>query len=198
LPQKTVYAALATPPLFDVSGPGSIILNSTEHYVADIIPRDLSTHGIYYYDWSVTSKLQFESSHAYRTDAYIKGISLGFGTISFYTTNGCGTSTFNFLVRVVSSRSLSIYPNPASNEITIEIDYEANVEDDSNKLPISENLPDAEYLVTVYNNAGSPVFINKYLNVTEIRINTSSWQKGIYYVVLTFNGENYSGVLIIE
>jgi hypothetical protein len=101
-------------------------------------------------------------------------------------------------VRVVSSRSLSIYPNPASNEITIEIDYEANVEDDSHNLPISENLPDAEYLVTVCNNAGSPVFINKYLNVNEIRINTSSWQKGIYYVILTFNGENYSGSLIIE
>jgi len=134
LPQKTVYAALATPPLFDVSGPGSIILNSTEHYVADIIPRDLSTYGIYYYDWSVTSKLQFESSHAYRTDAYIKGISLGFGTISFYTKNGCGTSTFNLPVRVVSSKSLSIYPNPASNEITIEIDEEANFEDTSSNL----------------------------------------------------------------
>ncbi len=198
LPQKTVYAALATPPLFDVSGPGSIVLNSTEHYVADIIPRNLSTYGIYYYDWSVTSKLQFESSHAYRTDAYIKGISLGFGTISFYTTNGCGTSTFNFLVRVVSGKSLSIYPNPASNEITIEIDDEANFEDISSNLLISENIPDTEYLVTVYNNAGSPIFINKYLNVNEIRINTSSWQKGIYYVILTFNGENYSGSLIIE
>jgi hypothetical protein len=54
------------------------------------------------------------------------------------------------------------------------IDYEANIEDDPYNLPISENLPDAEYLVTVYNNAGSPVFINKYLNVNEIRINTSS------------------------
>jgi subtilisin family serine protease len=198
LPQKTVYAALATPPLFDVSGPGSIVLNSTEHYVADILPRDLSTYGIYYYDWSVTSKLQFESSHAYRTDAYIKGISLGFGTISFYTTNGCGTSTFNFLVRVISSKSLSIYPNPASNEITIEIDDEANFEDTSSNLLISESIPDAEYLVTVYNNSGMPVFINKYLNVNEIRINTSSWQKGIYYVILTFNEENYSGALIIE
>ena len=198
LPQKTVYAALAGPPLFDVSGPGSIVLNSTEHYVADILPRDVSLYGIYYYDWSVTSKLQFESSHAYRTDAYIKGISLGFGTISFYTTNGCGTSTFNFLVRVVSSKSLSIYPNPASNEITIEIDDEANFEDTSSNLLISESIPDAEYLITVYNNSGMPVFINKYLNVNEIRINTSSWQKGIYYVILTFNEENYSGALIIE
>jgi hypothetical protein len=198
LPQKTVYAALAAPPLFDVSGPGSIVLNNTEHYVADILPRDLSIYGIYYYDWSVTSKLQFESSHAYRTDAYIKGISLGFGTISFYTTNGCGTSTFNFLVRVVSSKSLSIYPNPASNEITIEIDDEANFEDTSSNLLITENLSDAEYLVTIYNNSGMPVFINKYPNANEIKINTSSWQSGIYYIVLTFNGENYSGSFIIE
>lgn len=142
--------------------------------MADILSSDISAYGIYYYDWSVTSKLQFESSHAYCADAYIKGISLGRGTISFYTTNGCGTFTFNFLVRVVSSKSLSIYPNYANNEITIEIDDEANFEDTSSNLLISENIPDAEYLVTVYNNAGSPIFINKYLNVNEIRINTSS------------------------
>jgi hypothetical protein len=56
---------------------------------------DISSYGIYYYDWSVTNKLQFESSHVYRADAYIKGISPGFGAISFYTTNGCGSSAFN-------------------------------------------------------------------------------------------------------
>ena len=198
LPQKTVYAALAAPPLFDVSGPASIVLNNTEHFVVDILQRDISTYGIYYYDWSVTSKLQFESSHAYQTDAYVKGISLGFGTISFYTTNGCGTSTFNLLVRVVSGRSLNIYPNPASNEIMIEIDDEANFEDTSSNLLITENLSDTEYLVTVYNNSGIPVFVNKYLNVNEIKINTSSWQKGMYYVVLMLNGGNYSGSFIIE
>jgi len=196
LPQYSVWVGV--PPLFDISGPASIVLNNTEHFVADILPRDISSYGIYYYDWSVTSKLQFESSHAYRTDAYIKGISLGFGTISFYTTNGCGTSTYNFLVRVVSSKSLSIYPNPASNEITIEIDDEANFEDTSSSLLMTENLSDTEYLVTIYNNAGMPVFFNKYSNVNEIKISTSSWQSGIYYIVLTLNGENYSGSFIIE
>ena len=193
LPQKTVYAALSLPPLFDVSGPGSIVLNSTEHYVADILPMDISSYGIYYYDWSVTSNFQFASSHTGQIDVYVKGIALGRGTISFYTTNGCGSSAFNFPVRVVSGL-LRVYPNPANNEITLGIDYgDRKYKEYAERDLFSAN----EYVVTIYNPSGTPVFVNRY-NYKEIKINVSGWQRGIYYVNLKTGEEEYSTTFVVE
>jgi subtilisin family serine protease len=197
LPQKTVYAAIAVPPLNEISGPASIILNSTEHYTCDFLPRQASTYGIYNYDWTVTSKLQFQSSHSYQTDVYVKGITLGGGMISFYTTNGCGESTFIFPVRVVSAKSLNIYPNPASNEISVEIDDETKVDDILSDIVVSEQSADAEYLVSIYDSSGVPVYTKMFSN-NGIKINTSGLQKGIYYVTLIKGNEKYAGSFIIE
>lgn len=196
LPQKTVWAG--APPTFDISGPASIVLNSTEHYTADVTYGELATYGVNYYDWTVTSKLQFESSHAYQIDVYVKGITLGFGTISFYTTNSCGTSTFNFPVRVVSSKSLNIYPNPAISEITIEIKDDSKVDDTSDDVAVKEQMTEEEYMVTIYDNLGILVYSNRYSNINEIKINTSGWQEGIYYVTLINGNEKYTGSFIIE
>lgn len=197
LPQKTLYAALAVPPLYEISGPATIILNSTEHYTCDFLPRQASTYGIYNYDWTVTSKLQFQSSHSYQTDVYVKGITLGIGKVSFYTTNGCGTSTFNFPVRVVSGGMLRIYPNPASSEISIEIENDTKVDDTINDISVSEQSTDAEYLVTIYESSGVPVYTKMFGN-NGIKINTSGLQKGIYYVTLMKGYEKYAGSFIIE
>lgn len=186
------------PPTFDISGTASIVLNSTEHYIADVTYGELATYGVNYYDWTVTSKLQFESSHAYQIDVYVKGITLGFGTISFYTTNSCGTSTFNFPVRVVSSKSLNIYPNPASSEITIEIEDDSKVDDTSDDVAVKEQMTEEEYMVTIYDNLGILVYSNRYSNISEIKINTSGWQEGIYYVTLINGDEKYTGSFIIE
>lgn len=196
LPQFPIWAGV--PPLYAISGPASIVLNSTAHYTADFLPRQASTYGIYYYDWAITSNLQFESSHTYQTDAYIKGITLGLGRVGFYTTNGCGTSTFSFPVRVVSAKSLNIYPNPASEEITIEIDDETKVDDTLNNIIVSEQSTNTEYLVNIYDNSGMPVFAKKYRNINEIKLNISKWQKGLYRVMLMIGNEKYAGSFIIE
>lgn len=196
LPQKTVYAALAAPPLFEVSGPSPLIINSTVgHYISDFLPKQASSYGIYYYDWSVTDKLQFESSHAYQTDVYVKGITLGTGILSFYTTNGCGTTNFSILVRVVSAKSLKIYPNPASNEITIEIDID---EETADVFDENDRMTDEEYLLTIHNNSGILIFNSKHYNPDEIKISTSGWQKGTYYVTLINGNEKYTGSFIIN
>jgi hypothetical protein len=151
---------------------------------------DISSYGIYYYDWSVTSNFQFASSHTGQIDVYVKGIALGRGTISFYTTNGCGSSAFNFPVRVVSGL-LRVYPNPANNEITLGIDY------DDAEYAESELLTEKETSVTIYNNSGTPVFVNRY-NYKEIKINVSGWQRGIYYVNLKTGEEEYSTTFVVE
>ena len=197
LPQKTVYAALAVPPLYDISGSATIVRNSTEHYSVSLLPSQISTYAIFNYDWSITSRLQFQSSHTYRTDVFVKGITLGSGKISFYTTNGCGTSTFDFPVRVVSGGMLSIYPNPASSEITIEIENDTKVDDTLNDISVSEQSTDAEYLVTIYDSSGVPVYTKIFSN-NGIKINTSGLQKGIYYVTLMKSNEKYAGSFIIE
>lgn len=112
------------------------------------------------------------------------------GTISFYTTNGCGTSSFNFPVHVVSAL-LRIYPNPASNEITLIIDY------GDAEYSESELLTENEYSVAIYNNSGTPVFVNRYNN-KEPKINVSGWQKGAYHVKVKGEGEEYSALFVVE
>ena len=185
-----MWAALALPPVFAFSCTATIPLNSTKHYVSDILPSDISTYGIYYYDWSVTSRLRFESSHTYQTDVYVKGITPVAGTISFYTTNGCGTSSFNFPVHVVSAL-LRIYPNPASNEITLIIDY------GDAEYSESELLTENEYSVAIYNNSGTPVFVNRYNN-KETKINETLWQNLAYHIKVKGEGEENSALIVFE
>ena len=197
VPQRTVYAALAVPPLYDISGSATIVRNSTEHYSVSLLPSQISTYAIFNYDWSITSRLQFQSSHSYQTDVYVKGITLGIGKVSFYTTNGCGTSTFDFPVRVVSGGMLSIYPNPASSEISIEIENDTKVDDTLNDISVSEQSTDTEYMVTIYDSSGVPVYTKIFSN-NGIKINTSGLQKGIYYVTLMKGNEKYAGSFIIE
>jgi hypothetical protein len=54
-----------------------------------------------------------------------------------------------------------------------------------------------EYVVTIYNPSGTPVFVNRY-NYKEIKINVSGWQRGIYYVNLKTGEEEYSTTFVVE
>lgn len=197
LPSITLW--VGSPPLFSINGPASILLNNTEHYIADVTYGELITYGVNYYDWTLTSKLQFESSHASQTDAYIKGITLGFGTISFYTTNCCGTSTSNFPVRVVSSVSLNIYPNPADSEITIQVEDGSKNDNLLDEVAVIEQRIDEEYIVTIYDSLGTLVYSNLFdNNMSEIKLDISGWQIGMYLVTVVNGNDKYSGSFIVE
>ena len=200
LPSKTVY--VGAPPLYDISGPATIVLNNTEHYISSFLPKQASKYGINYYDWSITSKLQFESSHAYQIDVYIKGITLGFGTISFYTTNNCGTSTFNFPVRVVSGKGLLIYPNPASNEITITINEPEAIfmEDvDVSEVTVSKAITTDQitYTIRIYNSLGTLVS-SAIRTGTSFDIPLPKLRDGTYIVELNDGKNSYREQLIIK
>ncbi len=114
-------------------------------------------------------------------------------TIRVKTSNACGAS-----VEAMESVSydcsglpspLRVYPNPANSEI------EFSLADEKIKLQRSKKLQN--YEIVISNVYGVPVY-SGFVNRSKLKLNISSWQKGIYHVRIFNERENHSASFIIE
>jgi hypothetical protein len=77
---------------------------------------------------------------------------------------------------------LQIYPNPAKNEVIIEMG----------------EIQNGEKVVVFYNATGQMVISNKYFDTKPVKIDISGLKKGLYFVELkTENGNSRTTKLII-
>lgn len=115
-------------------------------------------------------------------DAYGDGICCDFGNGSYELTDNIGTVIFTggefgddetTTITTASlstsefelSNSISIYPNPTTNVLTIK--------------SVNNNMPDA---YAVYNMLGQVVLSNKVANESDLTINTSALSNGMYFI----------------
>lgn len=82
---------------------------------------------------------------------------------------------------------MMVSPNPSANEITISITDEYY----SKSLFESQNTKDYNISYSILNRNGVVVLTGNLYSKTET-INISNWQKGIYYIVYTIDGEKKS------
>lgn len=88
----------------------------------------------------------------------------------------------NLSKEAVNFKSLKVYPNPSSEFIVVD------------KPEIKSNVN-----IAIYNISGQEVFNNNFSSSEQIKINVSSFQKGIYFVKLSdSNYGNYSSKIIVE
>jgi hypothetical protein len=88
-----------------------------------------------------------------------------YGSFAPFTTSDCallGTSNFE------NNKKLQLYPNPATNELNIELDTDTN-----------------KYDITIYNLFGSVVFESKNKDSNDKQININNLNSGVYFVQIT-------------
>ncbi len=126
------------------------------------------------YDYGWTADVAFYSSGNYQ--------------LLVRAQNTCGWGDYTMTsVEVYDSKLLSIFPNPASGEVSLTIESL-----NKNELPLSD------WDLEIYD----PGLILKEkktkIKVNNIKINTSGWPEGIYMVRVKFKDEILSGKLIVK
>ena len=91
-----------------------------------------------------------------------------FGTIASFTSANCSLLTLGKF----ELDSIKLYPNPVSNELNVEL----------------SNNTDLNYII--YNALGEKIILDNTVSVTQNKIDTTSFQSGIYFVEFTDNENN--------
>jgi hypothetical protein len=103
--------------------------------------------------------------------------------------NACGVGPYRVTgIHVYDSRSLTITPNPASNEATI------TIESSSGEKNLNET---SEWDLEVYNS--QQMLVNKMTSIrsNEYRLQTTGWRAGTYIVRVIYGNEILNGKLLI-
>ncbi len=111
----------------------------------------------------------------------------GYGTVFATVTNACGTSQNNLYVKVTGGHWYSIYPNPASDVITITIDKDQAPKDiNTNKIRIR-----------LYDNMK---ILKKQTVLTDYQatINVSDMKDGIYILQIITDKETFEEKVIVS
>lgn len=127
----------------------------------------------------------------------------GSGFISVRARNACGFSSRTlFVIQVLDCnrlttqrKSVELYPNPASNSVTISVSNQNN----ARSKVIGEQSPETALIneVKIYDSYGMLKIYRKYNNQQTATMNVSSLQKGVYLVeVKTGNGIEYKKLII--
>lgn len=139
------------------------------------------------YQWSYPSGwTKYEQTSNY---IRINTNSTPYGTVSVTATTCCGTShqviTQNFSQGGACSY-YSAYPNPVTTELTIEFDEEFDM-----------TTVDASTTLEVFDSGFSKKYKAEKIE-KKIKIKTSSWKEGFYYVILNYKGQNYYKKIKVE
>ncbi len=182
LPDKVVWSG--TPVISYISGPTYTPNNQWATYYA--IPNNPAM-GATDYNW-ILSPLNGNSVYDYGWTADIAFYNSGFYQVVSRGQNRCGWGGYTMTgIEVYDSKGMSIYPNPASGEVTIEIQSSDDKE-----------LPSTVWELEIY----TPGMILKEkktsLKDNKTIINTSGWQEGIYMLRVKHGESLLTGKLIIK
>jgi subtilisin family serine protease len=182
LPDKVVWSG--TPVISYISGPTYTPNNQWATYYA--IPNNPAM-GVTDYNW-ILNPLNGNSVYDYGWTADIAFYNSGFYQVVSRGQNTCGWGDYTVTgIEVYDSKGMSIYPNPASGEVTIEI----------------QSSGDKELTATVWElEIYTPGMILKEkktsLKDNKTIINTSGWQEGIYMLRVKHGESLLTGKLIIK
>lgn len=148
-------------------------------YFSAINPTDVATYDWNFGDGNSAMNAPSGISHTYTTDGQF--------TVTLIVTNSCGSDTVTKVIIInstvgldaLSLEGLSIYPNPASSEVTI-------------------SITDAtESFVTVYSVTGS-ILINQQSFFNSTKINVENWEAGVYFVKVDNNGASSTQRIVVQ
>ena len=129
---------------------------------------------------------------------------IGYGQFTVTANNGCGSSsvlTVNLTIPACVNGKIpidppgwptdlvSIYPNPASNEITVDLRGDANSQ--------RGDTEDQTYTITIIDLFGTTVYTGQKQG-RQFNISTSSLSNGIYYVIISDGTNTVRKKLIIK
>ena len=182
LPDKVVWSG--TPVISYISGPTYTPNNQWATYYA--MPNNPAM-GVTDYNW-ILSPLNGNSVYDYGWTADIAFYNSGFYQVVSRGQNTCGWGSYTVTgIEVYDSKGMSVYPNPASGEVTIEIQSSDDKE-----------LPSTVWELEIY----TPGMILKEkktsLKDNKTIINTSGWQEGIYMLRVKHGESLLTGKLIIK
>ena len=130
------------------------------------------------YEW-------FKDGQKIGTDKKLEGVSIGIYNLIVTDSAGCNIKLNSIFLQVASSNEdeeiagINIFPNPASDYITIE-----------NKSGFAIDA------ISIFNITGQMVYhVKATRNESNIEINTSQFNKfnsGLYQLIMTINGNNIS------
>ena len=104
-----------------------------------------------------------------------------------YATNSAGTSYGSnvvFTATTESGGSVSVYPNPATNVVTVDL---------------GQNLGSKQTLVEVLDMQGRKVYTSGMINgVSTLQLNTSEYSKGVYLIRISLGTESVTKKVMIE
>ena len=182
LADKLVWSG--TPVISYISGPTYTPNNQWATYYA--IPNNPAM-GATDYNW-ILNPLNGNSVYDYGWTADIAFYNSGFYQVVSRGQNTCGWGDYTVTgIEVYDSKGMSIYPNPAYGEVTIEIQSSDDKE-----------LPATVWELEIY----TPGMILKEkktsLKDNKTIINTSGWQEGIYMLRVKHGESLLTGKLIIK
>ena len=182
LPDKVVWSG--TPVISYISGPTYTPNNQWATYYA--MPNNPAM-GVTDYNW-ILNPLNGNSVYDYGWTADIAFYNSDYYQLLVRGQNTCGWGSYTVTnIEVYGSKGMSIYPNPASGEVTIEI----------------QSSGDKELTATVWElEIYTPGMILKEkktsLKDNKTIINTSGWQEGIYMLRVKHGESLLTGKLIIK
>ncbi|WP_143959647.1 M43 family zinc metalloprotease [Litoribacter populi] len=168
--EKQIITGISPALIDSIRGPYDFPANTSNNFSVDIIPTITNYH------WSV-----FPSGDEWIGNQGTNGINLSISSPGFYSlgvdiTNPCGTAGLETSIYVSGPfEQFNIYPNPASDNLTIE-----NTKGDA----MQSN--GEVYEVSLYDGAGRELMSFPKTNQKSININVRGLKNGFYYIHIRY------------
>lgn len=142
-------------------------------------PENVSTYSWNFGDGSTAANAPSGISHTYEED--------GQYTVNCVISNDCGTETLTQSITIHNTASvaeqtiegLKVYPNPASDMVTISL--EGN----------------QEASATIYSVSGSKLYETSTFHA-QAKINVQNWEKGVYFVQVSSEGRTSVSRIVVQ
>lgn len=197
LPRKNLWVGTAQ--VQSVSGPSTTTRNAYNYYYANTNHSSGTT-----YNWMVSPSGPYVSPSGGEVNScLVIFYTTGYYTVLARAVNACGTTTWSGKsVYVSGGKSLSLFPNPASDNVTLTIKDDPQllpadsvaVEPDINQSGIEEPT---NYTVRIYNSQSSLLSTVKRSGIT-FSIPLNNMKDGTYIIEVSNGKTSYTQQLIVK